>query len=96
MRAALPDVAPRTGELALTWSVVDEEDGHASSGRLTFGIGTAAAPATAQDRGDEAAPAPSPSVRHGLVAARWAGYLSLALFIGGIAFVALLWPRGAW
>ena len=94
-RAALPDVAPKSGELALTWSVIDEEDGHASSGRLTFGLGTAAAPATAQDRGDEAAPAPSPSVRHGLVAARWAGYLSLALFIGGIAFVALLWPRGA-
>ncbi|MFF5006112.1 copper resistance CopC/CopD family protein [Streptomyces phaeochromogenes] len=91
VRAALPDVAPKSGELALTWSVIDEEDGHASSGRLTFGIGTAAAPATAQDRGDEAAP----SVRHGLVAARWAGYLSLALFIGGIAFVALLWPRGA-
>ncbi|MFC8669783.1 copper resistance CopC/CopD family protein [Streptomyces sp. NPDC057199] len=94
VRAALPEVAPKNGELALTWSVVDEEDGHASSGRLAFGIGTAAAPA-AQDRGDEAAPAPSPSVRHGLVAARWAGYLSLALFIGGIAFVALLWPRGA-
>jgi len=95
VRAALPDVAPKSGELALTWSVIDEEDGHASSGRLTFGLGTAAAPATAQDRGDEAASAPSPSVRHGLVAARWAGYLSLALFIGGIAFVALLWPRGA-
>ncbi|MEU9897797.1 copper resistance CopC/CopD family protein [Streptomyces phaeochromogenes] len=94
VRAALPDIAPKSGDLALTWSVIDEEDGHASSGRLTFGIGTAA-PATAQDRGDEAAPAPSPSVRHGLVAARWAGYLSLALFIGGIAFVALLWPRGA-
>ncbi|MEU9956555.1 CopD family protein [Streptomyces sp. NPDC050982] len=94
VRAALPEVAPKSGELALTWSVIDEEDGHASSGRLTFGIGTAA-PAAAQDRGDEAAPAPSPSVRHGLVAARWAGYLSLALFIGGIAFVALLWPRGA-
>ncbi|MEV2194176.1 copper resistance protein CopC [Streptomyces phaeochromogenes] len=96
VRAALPDVAPKSGELALTWSVVDEEDGHASSGRLTFGIGTAAASSpAAQDRGDEAVPAPSPSVRHGLVAARWAGYLSLALFIGGIAFVALLWPRGA-
>ncbi|MFI6280891.1 copper resistance CopC/CopD family protein [Streptomyces sp. NPDC050988] len=96
VRAAFPEVAPKTGELAVTWSVVDEEDGHASSGRLTFGIGTAAASSpAAQDRGDEAAPAPSPSVRHGLVAARWAGYLSLALFIGGIAFVALLWPRGA-
>ncbi|MEV0218597.1 copper resistance protein CopC [Streptomyces sp. NPDC050704] len=95
VRAALSGVPPETGELALTWSVIDEEDGHASSGRLTFGIGTPA-PAATQDRGDEAAPsAPSPSVRRGLVAARWTGYLSLALFIGGLAFVALLWPGGA-
>lgn len=34
-------------------------------------------------------------MRKGLVAARWTGYLSLALFIGGLAFVTLLWPRGA-
>ncbi|MGP4010368.1 copper resistance CopC/CopD family protein [Streptomyces sp. 4N124] len=93
------------GELAVVWSVVDEEDGHASSGRLTFTVGAESAEstagpagtaATAQDRGDEAtAPSPSSPVRKSLVAARWAGYLSLALFIGGLAFVALLWPRGA-
>ncbi|MEU9913265.1 copper resistance protein CopC [Streptomyces sp. NPDC051001] len=84
---------PRSGDggTAVTWSVVDEEDGHASSGRIAFGV---AVPAV-QDRGDEAAPALSPSVRKGLVAARWTGYLSLALFVGGLAFVALLWPRGA-
>ncbi len=34
-------------------------------------------------------------MRKGLVAARWAGYLALALFVGGLAFVVLLWPRGA-
>lgn len=34
-------------------------------------------------------------MRKGLVAARWTGYLSLAVFVGGLAFVALLWPRGA-
>ncbi|KMS72633.1 hypothetical protein ACM01_22820 [Streptomyces viridochromogenes] len=34
-------------------------------------------------------------VRQGLVAARWTGYLALALFVGGLAFVTLLWPRGA-
>ncbi|WP_078662635.1 copper resistance CopC/CopD family protein [Streptomyces bicolor] len=90
VRAALG--RPADGDLAVVWSVVDEGDGHASSGRLDFGIG---APAAAEDRGDEAAPAPSPLVRKGLVAARWAGYLSLALFIGGLAFVTLLWPRGA-
>lgn len=89
VRAALGH--PADGDFAIVWSVVDEEDGHASSGRLDF---TAGAPA-AHDRGDEAAPAPSPLVRKGLVAARWTGYLSLALFIGGLAFVTLLWPRGA-
>ncbi|WP_327717489.1 copper resistance protein CopC [Streptomyces sp. NBC_00490] len=84
---------PRSGDggTAVTWSVIDEEDGHASSGRIAFGVAVPAA----QDRGDEAAPALSPSVRKGLVAARWTGYLSLALFVGGLAFVALLWPRGA-
>ncbi|MDF3150263.1 copper resistance CopC family protein, partial [Streptomyces sp. T21Q-yed] len=48
VRAALGH--PADGSFAVVWSVVDEEDGHASSGRLDFGI---AAPA-AQDRGDEA------------------------------------------
>ncbi|MET7567375.1 copper resistance protein CopC [Streptomyces sp. NPDC005492] len=91
VRVALPRATGDT--LSVTWSVIDEEDGHATSGRLSFGIGGLAT----QDRGDEAtaAPAPSPSVRRGLVAARWTGYLSLALFVGGLAFVALLWPRGA-
>ncbi|MEV0735902.1 CopD family protein [Streptomyces sp. NPDC050549] len=91
VRVALPRASGDA--LAVTWSVIDEEDGHATSGRLTFDIGTR----TAQDRGGEAtaAPAPAPWVRKGLVAARWTGYLSLALFVGGLAFVALLWPRGA-
>jgi putative copper export protein/methionine-rich copper-binding protein CopC len=91
VRVALPH--PSGDTLAVTWSVIDEEDGHATSGHLAFGIGTR----TTQDRGGEAtaAPAPTPSVRKGLVAARWTGYLSLALFVGGLAFVALLWPRGA-
>jgi putative copper export protein/methionine-rich copper-binding protein CopC len=90
VRVALPAAAD--GEFAVTWSVVDEEDGHLSSGRLAFAV---RAPAALRDGADEAAPAPSPSVRKGLVAARWTGYLSLALFVGGLAFVALLWPRGA-
>ncbi|UIX33646.1 copper resistance CopC/CopD family protein [Streptomyces sp. GQFP] len=86
--------SPANGTLFVVWSVVDMEDGHASSGRLAFTTGTTAG---AQDRGDEAAAAPSPSplVRKGLVAARWTGYLALAVFVGGLAFVALLWPRGA-
>ncbi|MEW2399791.1 copper resistance protein CopC [Streptomyces sp. NPDC046862] len=84
--------APGNGEFAVTWSVVDEEDGHASSGRISFGIGTNAG--AQRDRDDSAAPSPSSAVREGLVAARWTGYVSLALFVGGLGFVALLWPRG--
>lgn len=90
VRVAL--AAPEHGKLAVVWSVVDAADGHPSSGRIAFTIGAPAAKA-----GDEAAPAPapSPSLRKALVAARWAGYLALALFVGGLAFVVLLWPRGA-
>ncbi|MGC0340239.1 copper resistance CopC/CopD family protein [Streptomyces sp. SLBN-8D4] len=87
--------SPADGKFAVVWSVVDEEDGHASSGRIAFAVG--AAPArTGGDEARAAAPAPSPSVRKGLVAVRWAGYLALALFVGGLAFVALLWPGGAY
>ncbi|MFF1723640.1 copper resistance CopC/CopD family protein [Streptomyces sviceus] len=87
--------SPADGKFAVVWSVVDEEDGHASSGRIAFAVG--AAPArTGGDEAQAAAPAPSPSVRKGLVAVRWAGYLALALFVGGLAFVALLWPGGAY
>ncbi|WP_330266499.1 copper resistance CopC/CopD family protein [Streptomyces griseorubiginosus] len=85
--------SPADGRFALVWSVVDEEDGHASSGRIAFAVAAKATPTG----GDEvSAPAPSPSVRKGLVAVRWTGYLALALFVGGLAFVALLWPGGAY
>ncbi|MEU5045150.1 copper resistance CopC/CopD family protein [Streptomyces griseorubiginosus] len=94
--------SPADGSFALVWSVVDEEDGHASSGRIAFSVAAKAAPAggaessAPADGAKASAPAPSPSVRKGLVAARWAGYLALALFVGGLAFVALLWPGGAY
>ncbi|MFJ8719156.1 copper resistance CopC/CopD family protein [Streptomyces violaceus] len=92
VRVAL--AAPKHGEFAVMWSVVDAEDGHASSGRIALTIGAPAA-GTGGDEAATSAPGPSPSVRKGLVAARWAGYLALALFVGGLAFVVLLWPRGA-
>lgn len=85
--------SPADGRFALVWSVVDEEDGHASSGRVAFTVAAKATPAG----GEEAsAPVASPSVRKALVAARWTGYLALALFVGGLAFIALLWPGGAY
>ncbi|MEU9174476.1 copper resistance protein CopC [Streptomyces sp. NPDC048420] len=86
--------SPADGKFAVVWSVVDREDGHASSGRIAFAVGTSAT-GTGGDEARAPAPAPSPSVRKGLVAVRWAGYLALALFVGGLAFVSLLWPGGA-
>ncbi|WP_328747959.1 copper resistance protein CopC [Streptomyces sp. NBC_00285] len=87
--------SPADGRFAVVWSVVDAADGHASSGRIAFAVG-AAATGTDGAAVTAAAPAPSPTVRKALVAVRWAGYLALALFVGGLAFVALLWPSGAY
>ncbi|MGP3950765.1 CopD family protein [Streptomyces sp. 7N604] len=52
-----------------------------------------AAPDGAHSRA-AAAPAPSIAVRQALVCTRWLGYLSLTLFVGGLAFLSLLWPQG--
>lgn len=78
--------------LTLVWQVVDMEDGHPTSGTLSFRLTAKAAPSDAQA---QAAPQPSADVRTAWVAVRWAGYLCLALFVGGLAFVSLLWPQGA-
>ncbi|MGK5698310.1 copper resistance CopC family protein, partial [Streptomyces sp. URMC 128] len=56
VRVALP--AKEHGKLAVTWSVVDAEDGHASSGRIAFTIG---APAAKAGGGEAGAPVPAPS-----------------------------------
>ncbi len=96
--------APRHGRVDLTWRAVDDQDGHASSGHLRFRFAAGTGKDKAAPHGHpaqhgsmaQAAPTgPSPAVHRGLVTARWFGYLSLALFVGGLAFVALLWPRGA-
>lgn len=84
------------GRLALVWRAVDEEDGHATTGRLLFLIGpaTAAKPAPAATDPAFTAPTASRGVHDALLADRWLGYLSLALFLGGLAFVTVLWPQG--
>ncbi|MEU6257445.1 copper resistance protein CopC [Streptomyces sp. NPDC047043] len=90
---AIQVTVPRTtgqDRLTLVWQVLDIEDGHSTSGTLSFRL-------TAKGTSDAApkAPEPSDTVHTAWVAVRWAGYLSLALFIGGLAFLALLWPQGA-
>jgi copper transport protein len=86
------------GRLTLAWQVLDMEDGHPTSGTVSFRLAAKAGHSAEQAGQAETAAAPEPSeaVRSAWVAVRWAGYLSLALFVGGLAFLALLWPQGAW
>jgi putative copper export protein/methionine-rich copper-binding protein CopC len=92
VEVAVPKAAGQD-RLTLVWQVRDMEDGHPTSGTISFSL-TAKAKATPAADG-AAAPTPSGSVRTAWVAARWAGYLALALYVGGLAFLALLWPQGA-
>jgi len=76
------------------------EDGHPTSGTLAFRLN--AEPASADSDGTAAsgspaqiAPQPSETVRGAWAAVRWLGYLALALYVGGLGFVAMLWPHGA-
>lgn len=79
--------------LTLVWQVRDMEDGHPTSGTVAFPLTAAAKDASASNAA--AVPTPSDSVRKVWAAARWAGYLALALYVGGLVFLALLWPQGA-
>ncbi|WP_406441849.1 copper resistance protein CopC/CopD [Streptomyces sp. NBC_01613] len=82
--------------LALVWQVLDMEDGHPTSGTLSFRLTAKAKAANHAAEAAAAVPEPSEAVHSAWVAVRWAGYLCLALFVGGLAFLALLWPQGAW
>ncbi|WP_406439117.1 copper resistance protein CopC [Streptomyces sp. NBC_00631] len=95
---------PRTtGEdrLTLIWQVHDMEDGHPTSGSLSFplvakpGNSAASGADKADATGVQTAPRPSEAVYTAWTVTRWVGYLSLALYVGGLAFCALLWPQGA-
>ena len=92
------------GRLALDWRSVSSDDGHIATGSISFLIATAAAPSArsgvpassaSADAANGAAPAgPDPTVHAALVVAQFAGFLSAALFIGGLAFLAIAWPQG--
>jgi copper transport protein len=71
----------RRGAYTLVWHVVAEDDGHATSGTVLFGVRTAVAPhATATD------PPPAPLD----VVLRWLRFTLLALLVGGLAFTELV------
>jgi copper transport protein len=85
--------AEAKGRLALAWRVADKHDGHATAGWISFQIRTA--PASAARGGEDAVMTPSPALRNSLAAARWVEYLALALFVGGLGFLLMLWPWGS-
>ncbi|MCW8379645.1 copper resistance CopC/CopD family protein [Streptomyces justiciae] len=90
IRVTVPKKSTGQDRLTLVWQVLDMEDGHSTSGTLSF-------PLTAKAPADTAAPAvlqPDGTVHTAWITARWVGYLALALYVGGLAFLALLWPQG--
>lgn len=95
VQVTLPKAAGHD-RLTLVWQVRDMEDGHPTSGSLSFSLTAKATGSTSAPGTDvQSAPAPSEAVRTAWTAARWAGYLALALYVGGLAFLALLWPQGS-
>lgn len=90
----------RATTVAVTWMAVDSHDGHRTGGVLRLHVthpspsATPAARATGRDL-----PTPvttEPRMRRALeLGAKVVGYLAMALFVGGLLFLALLWPDGA-
>jgi putative copper export protein/methionine-rich copper-binding protein CopC len=77
------------GSLRLSWRAVDDEDGHVTTGELTFHLRAGAA----DDAAGRSPPKPPIDWRTALV--RGVGYLATAFFVGALGFLAFLWPRGA-
>lgn len=84
--------SPLSGTLTLAWRSVSADDGHVATGTFHFRVG-----------GVTVSPSPAPQVappvdetlvKDILLADRLVGYLGLALFVGGLAFLSILWPGG--
>jgi putative copper export protein/methionine-rich copper-binding protein CopC len=89
-----------SGDVVVSWRSVSEDDGHAESGVIHFRVGPSATPAATPAATSAATSAVRPTtgsaVRNVSIAVRLIGYLGMALLVGGLAFVALVWPAGMW
>lgn len=101
----------RSEAVALDWKIIDSHDGHQSGGTVRFRVrGSAGGDATdrSHDATPRKGPAASPRgqpptdppaepslLGPAEVGARIAGYLAMAVLIGGLLFVSLLWPAGS-
>ncbi|HTJ70671.1 MAG TPA: CopD family protein [Actinospica sp.] len=90
--ADLSAVKAGGGRLTLDWRSVSSDDGHVKTGTLSFVIGTAAAPSASSTTA--VVPGPDPAVNDTLIAVQGLGFLGTALYVGGLAFLALIWPPG--
>jgi putative copper export protein/methionine-rich copper-binding protein CopC len=79
----------------LSWRAEDPHDGHESSGVITLHVKTLAAATASSDANANAPPKDSRLITWVTVSARIVGYLAMAVFVGGLLFVSLLWPAGA-
>jgi len=76
----------------VTWTVVDSHDGHRSGGSLRWHVRKAAAAAS---EASAALPSGPRLLRPLELTSKIVGYLAMALLVGGLLFLALLWPEGA-
>lgn len=95
--ADLAGIGTHTGDLILAWRSVSSDDGHVENGGLHFIIAAVAAKSSA-DAADtstpDTVPGPDPAVHDALVGTRILGFATTALFIGGLVFIAVIWPHG--
>jgi copper transport protein len=82
LRPGLPD-----GSYLVVWRVVSD-DSHPTAGSYSFSVGKAGAVASAT------ASTPDPKVGAVLGFGRLLGFVGVAAFFGGIAFLLLCWPAG--
>ncbi|MBI3978029.1 MAG: copper resistance protein CopC [Chloroflexi bacterium] len=89
VRAPLPPLPP--GVYTVVWRALSAVDGHVTAGTFAFAVGRDEVPAgglrpSARGPGAESAGGPAPAA----VAARWLGYLGMAILAGGFGFVPLV------
>jgi copper transport protein len=94
-----PVRASLAGSVTLAWQAVSADDGHLVTGSLRFRVrGVTRSPSVSPSPAvlpDQAASPDHPIVKDALSASRLLGYLGLAVFVGGLLFLAILWPQGA-
>lgn len=84
--------------VVIAWTVVDQYDGHRSGGAVRVHLTGTHPSTTTSNRAAGAAAGPADPDPTGLQwldrGSRGVGFLAMVLLVGGLLFVALLWPEG--